>query len=40
MISLWNQPGNISTVQRTTIEDLLAIVGAGGRPVKFWAANW
>ena len=40
VISLWNQPGNISAVQRTTIEDLLAIVGAGGRPVKFWAANW
>jgi hypothetical protein len=40
VISLWNQPANISTVQRTTIEDLLAIVGSSGRPVKFWSANW
>jgi len=40
VISLWNQPGNISTVQRTSIEDLLAVVGSSGRPVKFWSANW
>jgi hypothetical protein len=40
VISLWNQPGNTSTVQRTSIEDLLAVVGSSGRPVKFWSANW
>jgi hypothetical protein len=40
VISLWNQPGAISTVQRTSIEDLLAVTGASGQPVKFWSANW
>ena len=43
VISLWNQPGNISTVQRTTIEDILAAMpngGASGKPVQFWTAKW
>jgi hypothetical protein len=43
VISLWNQPGNISTVQRTTVEDILAAMpngGAAGKPVTFWTAKW
>jgi hypothetical protein len=40
VISLWNQPGNVSTVQRTTIEALLAAAGPGAQPVKFWGAAW
>jgi hypothetical protein len=40
VISLWAQPNNTSTVQRTSIEDLLVVTGSGGRPVKFWSAQW
>lgn len=39
VISLWTQPDRINTVQRTTIEALVAIVG-DGRPVRFWSAQW
>ena len=40
VISLWNQPNNVSTVQRTTIEALLAAAGSGASPVRFWSAQW
>jgi hypothetical protein len=41
VISLWSQPNNISHVQRTTIEALLAVPsGSSPRPVKFWSAQW
>jgi hypothetical protein len=39
VISLWTQPDNVATVQRTTIEALLPIVG-DSRPVRFWSAQW
>jgi hypothetical protein len=40
VLSLWNEPNAVSHVQRTTIEALLAVTGAGGTPVRFWSANW
>ena len=41
VLSLWNRPNNISNVQRTTIEALLAEMGPGqGMPVRFWSAKW
>jgi hypothetical protein len=39
VISLWSQPNNVSTVQRTTIEAILA-VARGATPVRFWSVRW
>lgn len=40
VMSLWTQPGGITSFQRTTIEEILAVLGAHGRPVKYGPSPW
>jgi hypothetical protein len=39
VISLWSHPDNVLAVQVTTIEALLPFL-PGGKPVRFWSAQW